>query len=68
MVILTIDIGGANTKTLLLLPSNNVKEEIFYFPLWKRKNELKNLLEEIKNRYKPEIVGITTTAELCDIF
>ena len=68
MVILTIDIGGANTKTLLLLPSNNVKEEIFYFPLWKRKNELKNLLEEIKNKYKPEIVGITTTAELCDIF
>ena len=68
MVILTIDIGGANTKTLLLLPSNDVKEEIFYFPLWKRKNELKTLIKEIKNKYKPEIVGITTTAELCDIF
>ena len=69
MNILTIDIGGANTKTLLLLlRSNNIKEEIFYFPLWKKKNEFENLLEKIKNRYKPEIVGITTTAELCDVF
>ncbi|RLG58185.1 MAG: H4MPT-linked C1 transfer pathway protein, partial [Candidatus Hydrothermarchaeota archaeon] len=57
MVILTIDIGGANTKTLLLIPSKNVKEKIFYFTLWKRKNELKTLIKEIKNKYKPEIVG-----------
>lgn len=67
MRIITWDIGGANIKRLLIdFSKDELQSEIFYFPMWQRKKSLKNFLRE-KNM-PADNVGITMTAELCDVF
>lgn len=67
MKILTLDIGGANTKKLLLnTKTRKIKSEILYFPMWKKKAKLKPFLQSIKE--KADCTAITMTAELCDCF
>lgn len=67
MKIAAYDIGGANTKKLLLdTKSGKIKSEIAYFPLWKKKVELKSFLQGVKE--KADCTAITMTAELCDCF
>jgi hypothetical protein len=67
MKVLTFDIGGANTKRLSAdFDTGEVKSEILYFPFWQKKEEfgafLRYLVEDCDR------VGITMTAELCDVF
>ncbi|RLI77256.1 H4MPT-linked C1 transfer pathway protein [Archaeoglobales archaeon] len=58
-----LDIGGANLKVA------SVSEgEIIYFPMWKKWKELDKQLFEIREKYKPENVGVVITAELADAF
>ncbi|MEK6977768.1 MAG: hydantoinase/oxoprolinase family protein [Candidatus Hydrothermarchaeota archaeon] len=67
MKILTLDIGGANTKRLVLDSTLGVLESrIAYFPLWKEKAKLKSFLEGLA--VPADHVGITMTGELCDAF
>jgi len=65
MKVLTLDIGGANIKKVLF-SNGKIKERLYYFPIWKKKYELKKFLENISEN--SEIVAVTTTAELSDIF
>lgn len=67
MKILTLDIGGANTKKLLLdTKTGKIKSKIEYFPMWKKKAELKSFLQGIKEN--ADCAAVTMTAELCDCF
>lgn len=67
--ILALDIGGANIKKAVFDEESRSQEsEIIYFPIWKRKKELKKILERIKRKEKPSIVAITMTAEVSDTF
>ncbi len=67
MKALAWDIGGANIKRLLLDSSANaVSSDVFYFPMWQRKADLEDFLR--KKNIKADIVGVTMTAELCDVF
>lgn len=67
MRIAAYDIGGANTKKLLLdTKTGKIKSQILYFPMWKKKTELKSFLKSIKE--KADYTAITMTAELCDCF
>ncbi|MFH1773395.1 MAG: hydantoinase/oxoprolinase family protein [Methanobacteriota archaeon] len=67
MRIAAYDIGGANTKKLLLdTKTGKIKSEIVYFPVWKKKAGLKSFLQGIKE--KTDCAAITMTAELCDCF
>lgn len=65
MKILTFDIGGANTKKLVL-EGDEIRSTIYYFPMWKRKDELPSFLQGLKEDV--DAVGITMTAELSDAF
>jgi hypothetical protein len=65
MKILTLDIGGANVKKLVL-EDESLDSKIFYFPIWKKKGKLKKFIQKI--REKADFVGITMTAELSDAF
>jgi len=65
MKILTFDIGGANTKKLVY-NGEIKKSEIHYFPIWKKKDKLTSFLFKLKE--DADLVAITLTAELCDIF
>jgi hypothetical protein len=67
MRVLAWDIGGANVKRLYLDSSTGqLASDIFYFPVWRRKQGLKDFLKT-KN-LEADIVGVTMTAELCDVF
>jgi hypothetical protein len=66
MRVLTWDIGGANVKRLLLDSKGSLRSDIYYFPLWKKKERLPGFLREKK--LGCDLVGVTMTAELCDIF
>jgi hypothetical protein len=63
--ILTFDIGGANTKKLVM-DGGKIQSSIHYFPIWKKKDELSNFLQELGE--EADAVGITLTAELSDVF
>ncbi|MFQ5888296.1 MAG: hydantoinase/oxoprolinase family protein [Candidatus Hydrothermarchaeales archaeon] len=65
MKVLAFDIGGANTKKLVY-DGEIKKSEIHYFPLWKKKDNLALLLSRLKE--DADLVAITMTAELCDVF
>lgn len=63
------DIGGANIKRLLAEDDNGfvvLSSDIFYFPFWKRKDDFKEFLKELK--VKADVTAVTMTAELCDCF
>ena len=82
LLILGLDIGGANTKAALVVFDDNYLREAFsyieYFPFWEQSlNEISKMLERIvsnlviKNNFKkPDLdhVAITITAELSDAF
>jgi hypothetical protein len=66
--IFAYDIGGANTKRLVLDgETGEVTSGILYFPLWERMGEFPSFLEALHQK-GGEIVGVTLTAELCDRF
>jgi len=67
MNILGLDVGGANTKTAVL-KDGELNEEIFYFPLWKRKNRFKSFIKQVIDDASPDTVALTMTAELSDAF
>jgi len=68
-VILTLDIGGANTKHLLMDESGRVLESSSaYLPLWKGLRALEEHLALLGSRHSPDAVAVTMTGELCDIF
>ncbi len=67
MKVLTFDIGGANTKRLAFdSDTGEVKSEIHYFPFWQKKEEFESFLNYLTE--DADRVGITMTAELCDVF
>ena len=67
---LGIDIGGAHIKLVGLDKENKiilVKYIKFYF--WKKKEKLSKVFDFINSISSPHTkIGITLTAELCDIF
>jgi probable H4MPT-linked C1 transfer pathway protein len=65
MRILTLDIGGAYTKKLIS-EDGQTRSSSEYFPLWKRKEEFSKSLSKIGKGW--DVVGVTMTAELCDVF
>ncbi|MBN1330593.1 MAG: hypothetical protein JXA54_14050 [Candidatus Heimdallarchaeota archaeon] len=76
-IILGLDIGGANTKYVLLKYQEDISEllvaESRYFPFWKKNNEypqfLINLKNELENLYGTiSNVVCVTTAELADCY
>ena len=66
MVILGIDIGGANTK-ITELEEKYYKIHHIYFPMWKKHKKLTELLR-VYNSGNVEKVGIVMTAELVDAY
>jgi|TARA_B100001964_G_scaffold244384_1_gene325662 hypothetical protein len=67
MRILTFDIGGANIKRIIYdSKSQYFKSDIFYFPIWKKKDELFEFLR-LKSS-SANVVGVTMTAEISDTF
>jgi (4-(4-[2-(gamma-L-glutamylamino)ethyl]phenoxymethyl)furan-2-yl)methanamine synthase len=71
---LGFDIGGANTKAVLLHAENgkvaDVKVAVEYFPVWKNPDKLTSVLLTLKERLaaEPDVVGVTMTAELSDAY
>jgi hypothetical protein len=77
MIILGLDIGGANTKYGLLLVKDEGKTILAsgsdYFPLWKRFSEYPQYLRRLKSNLTEkwgdiDQVVFVTTAELADCF
>jgi probable H4MPT-linked C1 transfer pathway protein len=70
------DIGGVNTKAVLLRQENDCIEElrtmVEYFPVWKDPTKLVNVLSLMKkklvNNIEVDGVGLTMTAELSDAY
>lgn len=65
---LGLDIGGANTKAVLLEDGKVQKCWLRYIPLWKNKGALDQFLKSLAESIRPSVVGVTLTAELCDVF
>jgi hypothetical protein len=68
MLSLGLDVGGANTKAVLLKDGEVEKHWLEYIPLWKSKADLERFLKALANSTRVDIVGATMTAELCDAF
>jgi (4-(4-[2-(gamma-L-glutamylamino)ethyl]phenoxymethyl)furan-2-yl)methanamine synthase len=73
--VLGYDIGGANTKAILVNVKNGVllKTEVAveYFPIWKQPEKLTAVLLALKDQLgvgKLDGVGVTMTAELSDAY
>jgi len=64
-MILGIDIGGANTK-ITEIEGNNYKIHHIYFPMWKKKDELEDLLKNYNDNV--DYVALVMTAELADCY
>ncbi len=65
---LGIDVGGANTKVILLENGQTRDHWLKYIPLWKNDEKLKLFLKQIAKSKKPDRVGVTMTGEICDAF
>ncbi|MFX1511409.1 MAG: hydantoinase/oxoprolinase family protein [Promethearchaeota archaeon] len=71
---LGLDVGGANTKMVVINHKRDRMDLEFgysaYFPFWEKKNEFKDFLKKIKNSKLVDVatVGVTMTAELSDCF
>jgi probable H4MPT-linked C1 transfer pathway protein len=63
-MILGIDIGGANTK-ITELEKDSYKIHHIYFPMWKKKDELTELLKDYNDA---DYVALVMTAELADCY
>ncbi|KXB04044.1 hypothetical protein AKJ35_00900 [candidate division MSBL1 archaeon SCGC-AAA833F18] len=68
MLSIGIDIGGANTKALLLKDGSVEKDWLEYIPLWERKEDLESFLDKLAGVKQVQATGITMTGELSDIF
>lgn len=77
--VMGLDIGGANTKACWLEVNRNqitrARGESVYFEVWRDPGGLHGVLEMLKGRGRefdlnptPRAVGLTMTAELCDVF
>ena len=74
--VLGLDIGGANTKATFLKTCNGAVEEqktvLKYFPVWKNKDSLTKVLDDLKkslaDEEKLDAVAVTITAELSDAY
>ncbi len=73
--VLAYDIGGANTKATFVNVQNkklkSARTAVEYFPIWKEKEQLKNVLLALKKQLqvgKIDGLGVTMTAELSDVF
>ncbi|WP_211204163.1 (4-{4-[2-(gamma-L-glutamylamino)ethyl]phenoxymethyl}furan-2-yl)methanamine synthase [Methanocaldococcus fervens] len=64
-MILGIDIGGANTK-ITEIDGDNYKIHHIYFPMWKKKDELEDLLKNYADNV--DYVALVMTAELADCY
>lgn len=65
---LGLDIGGANTKAVLF-QDREIEDHWFgNIPLWKGLERLKEFLEDVEEGSSPQVVGVTMTGELADIF
>lgn len=70
------DIGGANTKAVLLQIENDsikeIKTAVIYFPVWRNPDKLveilSNLKEKVSDTAKVDGIGLTMTAELSDAY
>ncbi len=60
-----LDIGGANTKCVILDEKTDFK--LVYYPLWKKDN-CKKFVELLKSFGEFKSVCTVTTAEICDTF
>lgn len=65
---LGLDIGGANTKAILLEDGRVRNHWLKYMPLWKNREALGHFLKDLKRSASPASVGATMTGELCDVF
>ena len=65
---LGLDVGGANTKAILLEGGKTKKRWLRYIPLWEDKETLSRFLKDLAISVHPDIVGATMTGELCDVF
>ncbi len=63
-MILGIDIGGANTK-ITKIEGDNYEIHHIYFPMWKKKDKLEDLL---KNYNNVDYIALVMTAELADCY
>ena len=74
--VLGLDIGGANTKATYIKTEDGAVKELRtamkYFPVWKGKEQLPEVLEKLKKRVAGSAaldgVGVTITAELSDAY
>lgn len=71
MKIMGLDIGGANTDCSIIELKNNkivsVKNYREYFPMWKKNDRLKKVLQKFcKNEDYIDVVCVSMTAELAD--
>lgn len=71
-MILSFDIGGANTKAAVIENQKIICSSSYYFPFWKYKDGFENFLLKIlkENIAINEVgaAGVTMTAELSDAF
>lgn len=65
---LGLDVGGANTKAILLENGRIQKHWLNYIPLWRGREALGRFLMDLAGSIHPSVVGVTLTGELCDIF
>ena len=61
---LGLDIGGANLKAAD--PDGQVR--VATFPMWQQHRELTDRLRSLSWIERPDLVGVTMTAELADCF
>ncbi len=60
---LGIDVGGANLKI-----AARDGWEIIYFPMWKKVDQLGEVLRSVAEKYGAQKAGVVMTAELVDVF
>ncbi len=74
MLVMGIDIGGANIKTVIISSERGNREVLNvlreYFPLWKLGKEgLEKKIQELSQRFHDiDKICVCMTAELCDIY
>jgi (4-(4-[2-(gamma-L-glutamylamino)ethyl]phenoxymethyl)furan-2-yl)methanamine synthase len=73
--VLGFDIGGANTKAVLVTAEKGkvraIEVEVKYFPVWKDPEKLTSILGDLKQKLSNGVldaIGVTMTAELSDAF
>ena len=71
---LGLDVGGAHTDAALVrvrdgeLEVEKTKRE--YLPMWKRwgRRRLHRFVKRVVSRYRPDLIGLTMSGELADVF